>query len=79
MKSGGQREPTLHIQPLSMTFTSHFLMSDIGYWLGGGIRNLTICSKTPKQNWDSFRFINADFMLDRGAKKKCQLTFVSIP
>lgn len=75
---GGQREPALHIQPLSMAFTSHFLESGIGYpwWC---MRNLPICCTTPKQNWDSFRFINADLLLDRGAKKRCQLTFVSIP
>lgn len=75
----GQRESILYVKPLSMTFTSYFLMSCIGYWLNGSIRNLPIWCKIPRQKRDSFGFIVADIMLNRGAKKRCQLTFVSIP
>lgn len=66
---GGQRDPALHIQPLSTASTSHFLESDIGYQLDGSMRNLPICCMTPKQNWDRFRFINADLLLDRKPRR----------
>lgn len=74
-----REEATLDTERLLMSFTLQLLLSCIGHRFGGALRNLSIGVILSKirTTWDFF--VNADFRSGKRARRKCQLTFTSVP